>query len=195
MIWQASLFESTLDGLRVGLLVSLMACLGCSRATECEESNLRQAVTSEDVSPQLIYHVLRAAEKMGPEEELWLIGRLADVKPTVRSRAAIALSQAKSDGAAVALYLACSEEEDQYVRDALLGALGRLGDQGRPFLLSVLKREGISPMLAAALAQSCGVQPAPSRYGAYFVNDLQGWHWWETVGKKQFGRLIEPEQH
>jgi len=184
-----------IDALQVFSLAVLMSCVGCGPATESGESSLQHAVTCEGISHQLVSRVLSAAEKMGPDEELWLIGRLVDAEPTVRRKAAMALSQARSDGAPVALFLACTQEEDHQVRGALIGALGRLGERGRPLLLALLKREGMSPMLIAALAQSCGVQPAPSRYGAYFVNDVQGRQWWETVGNEQYGGLIETESH
>lgn len=174
------------------LLLAMLAASGarCTPGTEGGAIDLREAVLSNEWPPMKARQFLESGATPSCEDALWLIERLSDSNPLVRNNAALALSGSRLPAAASAVYLALISEQDGVAYDAMLGALGRMGSAGKPFLVRVLEQRGLSPALIAALAQSSGVKPSRRRSTMPFVTPPEGAHWWSEAGKAELGDFV-----
>jgi len=176
------------------LFFATLVGLSCAGSSVRKSSDLRDFVLNEPMSTTRLDALFALTKTLDLEETLWLIEQLTHTDPWVRSKAAMALSDSKSPGAASALYLASLGEKDAFVYGCVLGSLGRMRQDGKALLVRLLERRGPSPILLAALAQSSRVKPKKTwRGGGYFVNDLQGQEWWQTTGRRELGDQVPDE--
>lgn len=178
----------------VGWALVFLACSGscCNDARSPAPLNLRTAVLDPEFSDTKRREIVLATVDIQCEDVLWLIENLSDADEVRRIKAAWFLGRSNSAAAASALWLASEVEQDAVVYDCMVASLGRMGGIARPYLVRLLGDRGVSRSLLAALAQSSGVLPKPSRPSRNegFVTFDQGSEWWLTVGKCELGAKV-----
>jgi hypothetical protein len=142
-----------------------MSRLGGVRPEGAQPSGRLKALLSEDHVKydrlEILAFVLSPSSRLTAEEQMWLIGQLANEDEDTRECCAYILSTAPSETVAASMYLAAEAEEYEQASGGMVASLGRMGPFGQKYLLRMLKRHGPEPGIAAALAQTAGVKPAP----------------------------------
>jgi len=174
-----------------------LACGGDREHGRLDVGDVRKAVLDPKMwSDTKRCEIAKGKVDLRPEDVLWLIENLTSEAEVRRFKAGSVLGRSQMPAAASALWLTCEVEEDPVVYGCMVAALGRMGSMGKPYLVRLLRDRGLSRDLRAALAQSSGVKPRSESWRGNpmgTVTIFQGAEWWETVGKRELGKM-RPEK-
>lgn len=121
------------------------------------------------------------------EDQLWLIGKLAEGDARIARRAAyvLGMSPSRSEGAAAALFMGMTLDRYKSVKHVFIWSLGEMGETGRPFLVRVIRGPMMDDLsmrlsLMKAYASNLGVTLTQIRGHA---SDYAALVWWREHGQ------------